>query len=177
MDQFLQLIQAFDQNVNYWATTIRTPTLDTIMYWATVIGRFWPMVFLSTLLFFLLLLKKKKEFIAPFFIAMPGGYGIMSLLKYLIGRPRPQDAVLKVHGYSFPSGHAMMSTIFFLFLLIAFYNDIRNSFLRFLFLLVTISAPLLISFSRIYFNVHWATDVIGGIIFGLTWLAISLSMK
>ncbi len=177
MDSIMVALLNFDHQINQWVTTIRSPTLTKIMYWATVSGRFIPVTILSIIVFFILIFKKKKEYIVPFLIAMPGGYGIMSLTKYIVGRNRPPNALFHVNGYSFPSGHAMMSTIFYLFILIAFYNDIRNSFIRFIFVILTITIPLLISFSRIYFNVHWATDVIGGILLGIIWLSISLSMK
>ncbi len=135
------------------------------------------MLILSIILFFILVLMKKKDMIVPFLVAMPGGYGVMSLIKYLFSRARPSNAVFHVNSFSFPSGHAMMSTIFFLFILIVFYNDIKKLVLRILFLVIVIGTPLLISFSRIYFNVHWASDVIGGIILGMIWLSLSFEVK
>ena len=177
MDQILNLIQNLDYSANQWAETIRDPLLTKIMYLFTYLGRFYPMLILSILLFILLIIKRKKDYIAAFFIAMPGGYGLMSLLKYLAGRERPPNAVFHVNGYSFPSGHAMMSTIFFIFLLTVFSNEFKSTLLKTIFILLMILFPLAISFSRLYFNVHWLSDIIAGIVLGLIWVNLSLSIK
>ncbi len=177
MDSLLIHIENIDRMVNQWASTIHTPLLDKIMFLATSAGEFLPMTILSILIFLLLILLKRRNFIAPYFVAIPGGFGLMNLLKYLFGRERPPDAAFHVTGYSFPSGHAMMSTIILLFILVAFTENIKKTLLRIIFFLLIAGAILLISFSRIYFNVHWLSDVIGGIVLGIIWLGVSLSLK
>ncbi len=177
MNELINWIKNIDQFANQWVQSIRSPELTKIMYFFTSIGKFYPMVIMSIILFTILILKRKKEYIASFFAAMPGGYALLSLMKYLIGRPRPPDALFKVPGYSFPSGHAMMSTIFFLFILKVFSSDFKSSFFRTIFIILTITFPIAISFSRLYFNVHWLSDIVGGIIIGIFWLSLSLSIR
>lgn len=92
------------------------------------------------------------------------------LLKNLIARPRPYSDVsseyfalwvkagsLKESGFSFPSGHATAATAFSVSAFLFF-----NKKYSWLFLLI----PLIMGFTRIYFVVHYATDVLGGFLSG-----------
>ena len=91
-------------------------------------------------------------------------------LKNSVARPRPfSDATsefyslwkaagsLKESGYSFPSGHTTAATAFSVSLFIAL-----NKRYSWAFLLI----PVLMGFTRIYFVVHYATDVLGGLFVG-----------
>jgi len=96
-------------------------------------------------------------------------YALMLALKGLFGRPRPSGETLTAaYGYSFPSGHAMMSVAlygFLILLLCAKRHKHRKLWVTALLLLI-----FLIGISRVYLNVHYATDVLGGWFFGLVWL-------
>ena len=91
-------------------------------------------------------------------------------LKNSVARPRPfSDATsefyslwkaagsLKESGYSFPSGHTTAATAFSVSLFI-----VLNKRYSWAFLLI----PVLMGFTRIYFVVHYATDVLGGLLVG-----------
>lgn len=95
------------------------------------------------------------------------------LLKNLIMRARPEGFRLVAEsGYSFPSGHSMISMAFFGLLawLVLKYEHDRHKSLGFaaLFgvLIVCIGA------SRIYLGVHYASDVIAGFCVSFVWLAV-----
>ena len=91
-------------------------------------------------------------------------------MKNIIARPRPYSDVssefyilwvkagsLKESGFSFPSGHATAATAFSLSAFLCF--DKKYSWL---FLII----PIVMGFTRIYFVVHYATDVLGGFLSG-----------
>ena len=74
------------------------------------------------------------------------------------------------HGYSFPSGHAMGSTIVFgAFAYLAF-RILNNWRPRAAALAFCCSMILAICASRIYLGVHWISDVAAGVSAGLIWL-------
>ena len=87
------------------------------------------------------------------------------LIKLVVARERPSVLRLIVEtGYSFPSAHAMVS--FALFGLITYYVYQKKSYLSLLIMMI----PLLIGMTRIYLGVHYASDVIAGFLFSLTYL-------
>lgn len=101
------------------------------------------------------------------------------LMKILIHRARPtsEDAnvLLVFTQSSFPSGHVVHYVVFFGFLIgVMIHNKYISSFWR---LFVGFSSAFLIlavSVSRIYLGAHWATDVLGGYLFGSIYLGIML---
>ncbi len=100
------------------------------------------------------------------------GGALNTLLKAYFVRQRPDlaEAIRTATGYSFPSGHAMGSTIVFGALS---YLALRQSGAwreRSAALALAISTVLAISLSRIYLGVHWITDVVAGITAGLVWV-------
>lgn len=131
-------------------------------------------IFLLSILMFYLLRKKKRVYALKNFIyTLLCGTLSISLLKILIGRSRPLEKVLDVSGYSFPSGHAYTSTIvygFFILIIHRYYNNSKYRYpLYFLFLLMII----LTCMSRIYFKVHFVSDVVTGLFLGILTLTIS----
>ncbi len=82
-----------------------------------------------------------------------------NLLKDLFKLERPPDRLIEVSGYGFPSGHAQNSTTFWGYLAIT----TQNVFVIFLAIVLII----LISYSRLYLNVHYPIDVVGGIFIGI----------
>lgn len=96
-------------------------------------------------------------------------------LKSFYARERP-DIVPQldiVHTASFPSGHAMMTTLVYLTLATVVARLTDRTSLR----VYVIAAALLISFvvglSRIYLGVHWPSDVAAGWALGAAWAALS----
>jgi undecaprenyl-diphosphatase len=86
---------------------------------------------------------------------------LFDLLKRLVARPRPAGLGGSVDSsYAFPSGHAMTSAAVCGSLAYIFWREgmIRKEIA----LAVGVIIPFAAGLSRVYLNVHWATDVIGG---------------
>jgi undecaprenyl-diphosphatase len=103
-----------------------------------------------------------------------GGKLIESTTKIIIARNRPIHQLVDTSGYSFPSGHATMSMIFFALLIYYFKNHISDKIFKYLSITLSVILILSIGFSRIYLNVHWFTDVIAGFALGLFWLTLMI---
>jgi membrane-associated phospholipid phosphatase len=87
-----------------------------------------------------------------------------NLIKTLVTRPRPPDAMLNPHGTSFPSGHAAYAgaTTVALVLLFSRPNRMRPLWWS---LAAVITAGM--AWSRTYLQVHWLSDALAGSILGI----------
>lgn len=100
-----------------------------------------------------------------------GGLGVALLLKSVFSRERP-DAPFHAtvaSGYSFPSGHAMMSAVVFLTLAALVARLAPRPLLRLYAIGVGGLASALVGISRVYLGVHWASDVAAGWAAGAAW--------
>ena len=95
-------------------------------------------------------------------------------MKYMFGRPRPETAFFEQSGMSFPSGHAMIGGAFYGLLIYLVWTNVRPAGKRWLLVLALALWVLLIGYSRVYFHVHYASDVLAGWSAGFLFLVISL---
>lgn len=100
-----------------------------------------------------------------------GSLSLNPTMKYLLDRDRPQLFPLRgLYSWaSYPSGHAILTVA--LYFTIAMQLRLARGW-RWPFLVAPVIV-LLTCYSRLYLAVHWPTDVIGGLLIGVTWLAAS----
>jgi undecaprenyl-diphosphatase len=113
--------------------------------------------------------------LAVFLIVTTLGGGLVdTVVKEVVGRARPSlvAPVATAHGKSFPSGHAMSSTIAYGALLLVFLPAVGRRY-RPVVIGGTLVLVLAIGFSRLALGVHYISDVVGGYALGLAWLAAS----
>ena len=91
-----------------------------------------------------------------------------NIIKTVVGRSRPHftDAVAHALGKSFPSGHAMNSTVVYGSLLLLAWPRLRTGLRRALAAAVTGVLILAIAASRVALGVHYVSDVVAGIVLG-----------
>jgi membrane-associated phospholipid phosphatase len=107
------------------------------------------------------------------------GAGLLnSWLKGVYERPRPDnpDAWAKAAGFSFPSGHAMISLVFFGFIAYALVHVVRDQKRSWVAAMVLGIIPLAVGISRLVLGVHYPTDVLAGWAAGASWLAACLAL-
>lgn len=126
-------------------------------------------VTLATLGYLLLARKRATATLVAF--AVLGGTLLSSVLKAGFQRPRPDLVahLVEVSSQSFPSGHAMLSTVTWLTLGTLLATVQPSLRLKVYVLTVGIAIVLLVGVSRVYLGVHWPTDVLAGWCIGTAW--------
>jgi len=129
----------------------------------------------NLLLIIFYIFKKNRWLAVTVFSIALSSLSIMSILKNLIKRSRPDSPLVQgITNFSLPSGHAIMSVTFFGLLIWLEVIHITNKWIRGIVVSFLSILILLICFSRIYLRVHYTTDVIAGLAMGLFWLIVCL---
>ena len=124
---------------------------------------------------YFLFVRKHKWYSIKIPVVAIGGVTMMALLKFIFSRPRPLIPLLEpARGFSFPSGHAMMSFSFYGLLIFMVYENVKNVYLKWTLMILLLLLIFLIGFSRVYLRVHYASDVIAGFAAGFIWIVLSI---
>lgn len=103
---------------------------------------------------------------APLSVAVIFAWLANTGLKRLIGRARPAGRLLEIGGYSFPSGHAASNAALYIGIMLLGLKLCKTRTQKAVLISVCLLMTFLIGYSRIYFNVHYLSDVVGGWCFG-----------
>ena len=127
--------------------------------------------------------------IALFFIFKSKKYGLLSLcnlvfivilnqtLKLFFSRPRPFEWMLiEETGYSFPSGHAMVSAAFYGMLIYLIWQTKMKTKYKKIWTIVLALLIFFIGLSRIYLGVHYTSDILAGFTLSLSCLIVTTSL-
>jgi len=140
----------------------------------TVLGGATIIFIITAAVVFYLMIQRQYEFMWLILIATIGGVLLSLGLKEIFARERPPLIfhLLTVKSMSFPSGHAMMSSVVYLTQGALLAKTRSNKNLRVYILIVAIILVFLIGISRIYLGVHYPTDVLAGWSAGLAWASL-----
>jgi membrane protein DedA with SNARE-associated domain/membrane-associated phospholipid phosphatase len=168
---------AVDQWVLHHVLYFRTPLVSRIMIILTQFGG-WKVITVGSLVIMAyLLLKRRIDYLVSYVVAILGGNLLFLILKMVIHRMRPisEASLIGAKGWSFPSGHAAMSLIFYGIVTYCIVRSIRSWKPRVFTVMAALFVVFLIGFSRIYLQVHYLSDVVAGYVAGLFWLTICLT--
>jgi membrane-associated phospholipid phosphatase len=167
-----------DVQISNWLATHRSPPLTKAMFVLTFFGSTGAVSCIAVAFGLYLLWQRRFDWFAIAISSVFGGMLLNRLLKYAFQRPRPRfdDPLLTLTGYSFPSGHTMMATA--LYGVLAAYLCTTNVDARRRLAIVIAAALLigLVGFSRMYLGAHYLTDVLGAMAEGLAWLSLCLTV-
>lgn len=144
---------------------------------AKFITNFGGAVFLSIATIALLLLIKNKKIGLSIFSNIVIITILNQLLKRILRRPRPTEfRIVEETGYSFPSGHSMVSMAFYGYLIYLIYRYIKNKYIKWSLIVLLSILICLIGISRIYLGVHYTSDVLGGFLLSISYLVVYISL-
>ena len=143
---------------------------------AKFITNFGGAIFLIILTILLLVVLKNKKVGLSICINLVVVTILNQLLKRLLQRPRPTEfRIIEENGYSFPSGHSMVSMAFYGYLIYLIYRFVKNKYLKWISIVLLSLLICLIGISRIYLGVHYTSDVLGGFLISISYLVIYIS--
>jgi undecaprenyl-diphosphatase len=138
----------------------RSAVVEAIARALNVVGGTLVMTLVTAALVLVLLLARRWHAAIIVGVTVPLASGAHSLLKLLVERPRPQDALLDLTTTSFPSGHTTTAASIAVALVLSL------AITRAWAWALAAAWILAMAFSRTYLLVHWMTDVASGALLG-----------
>jgi membrane-associated phospholipid phosphatase len=171
--------ERWDASANRWLAAHRTPAWNTVTHWLTYAAETLTVIGVGLVFFIALRIAlgrwRESMFLAA---ALAGEVTIFVLTALMIDRHRPPVSHLDSAPptSSFPSGHvAAAITLYGALAIIAVHTDARL-WVRTLAIFVALVAPVCVAFARLYRGMHFLTDVMGGALLALVWLAITWAL-
>jgi undecaprenyl-diphosphatase len=159
----------FDGAAQAWMLSHQNPRLHVAFLWITTIGGITGMRVLALVGAAYLWFHGHRRVAAGVLVLPIVSVMLFDSMKGFFARPRPGGSVHD--SFAFPSGHATTSAAVCCTLAYVLW---REGFVgRWTALALAVLVPLLVGVSRLYLNVHWATDVLGGWSVGLLIAALS----
>lgn len=160
-------------SIDVWLTnyiySFRNPFVTAIMMYFTFLGSPLFLFSLSIIGALFVFTKRKKD--AVIYSVILYSVVILNLiLKFTFQRPRPHHLPLIYEdSFSFPSGHAMNSFVFYTALSYFILRETKNVTTTIFVSTISLIIILCIGLSRIYLGVHYPSDVIAGYTAGFIW--------
>ncbi len=169
------ITREFQENKSPWLKSF----MVAISYFGNHIIVFTALIVLTALAFWLVRLRLEALIIVTLSVVSSA---INFLIKVIVSRPRPVtthlvDVFQSATGQSFPSGHVMSYVAFWglVFSLgLILFN--RKRWWHYVLLIIPAFFVIMVGASRIYLGDHWASDVLGGYLFGGLLLGITLTI-
>ncbi len=163
-------ISTFDNYIYSYVKRLISPNVTTLFKIITEFGNYTVMIPIIIIFY---IFNKDKSFNRYFTINLISVFASNFIVKSIIRRDRPIDINLIIeNGFSFPSGHSMVSFAFYGFIIYYLYHTDLKKPLKYSLIAILSLIIFLIGLSRIYLGVHYASDVLGGFLLAFIYLVI-----
>jgi undecaprenyl-diphosphatase len=154
---------------------IDNPTMHTVMEAMTQLGSHAAIGAAAGLTAIAMFRSGKKQDAWTVMVSTGGAMAINTILKNVFQRQRPQELARRIKlpsSHSFPSGHSLLSAA--TYPIVAHHLVQHRSVATQAFVHTLAGVTILsVGFSRVYFGVHFPSDVLGGFAAGLGWLGLT----
>ncbi len=167
-----------------WFVSIRSEELNKVFLFITWLGdKFFVALVIILLMFYTWQQKKFSwKFDAVFEPIVLGSMAIAGVLlgtiiKHSLALARPLNSVGEWTGFTFPSGHATLSTLMTGLLWLFVFSNYTQKKWRRLAGIICLLLPFLVGISRLYLGAHWPSDILGGWLLGVSLVLLSAIIK
>jgi undecaprenyl-diphosphatase len=174
---FEKFLTNIDISINHLITLIQLPFFIIVSKGIGILFDTYSMIIISLIISIILWLRSSKKDAIFFSTIMLLNGAVIELLKIIINKARPINELVNETNQAFPSGHTTTAVVFFGLLTYLIFKRTKSSITRITTVIASITLILLISFSRLYLNVHWFTDILGGLALGLFILTCSILLR
>ena len=152
---------AIDEQVQGWAVDLYNPTVTTVAEVLTTLGA--PLLMFTLVAVVTVALLIRRHWLEAFVLGagMIMTFGSVQLGKHLLDRERPPGALVEAAGSSYPSGHTAYAVAWVVLAAIAV-RLIPALKGKWWIVGVAFVIPVLVGVTRVYLQVHWLSDTLGG---------------
>ena len=172
-------IAGLDQPALNRSIALRTETNAQILTWFTHLGGLIGMTIIASLVTIAMVWRWRSGTpLILMLIAVAGSLAMTTVGKAIVGRARPPlTAAIPPYEYafSFPSGHALNSTVIAGMVAYLLLRRLRSRWARAGTVIAAIAWAFAMGLSRVFLGHHWLTDVIFAWLLGAAWLALVIT--
>jgi undecaprenyl-diphosphatase len=156
------LVRNIDTSVVQSFASIRASSLTEVMTFITNLGDYTFLIYLSLIIGLLMAVFGHIEIAVGICLGLSVTSYFTQLMKEIFQYARPDNFLIQVGGWSYPSGHTSGITAVSIMMIWSACAAIPNKLLRNIVIILAIILVILVAMSRLYLGVHWLSDVIGG---------------
>jgi len=167
---------SYDEAVFRFVNRFRSPAVTSVLTFLTFFGsvNFLLPAYILLSLYFIFFKKNNARSFNIAAIGLSSGV-LLRVVKNIFQRHRPQHPLLAdVTGFSFPSGHSFSSFTFVGLLIYMLWKSNTRMGLKYLGTALLFILAAIIAFSRVYLQVHYASDVVAGFCLSFVWLSLCI---
>jgi undecaprenyl-diphosphatase len=167
-------ISAIDRAVLTWMSRLRTPALTAIMIDVTALGSPTLIIVFSVVALFVVLALRDRRGALYLVISSTGAWLWTTVTKDVVERRRPTEVehLVKVSGFSYPSGHSLSAAALYLSLALIAGSHLRKPAAKAALAAGAFFLMAMVAVSRVYLGVHYPSDVVSGGLLGAAWALI-----
>lgn len=163
----------FDNGIAKWGNRHASPLSTHALNWVTQLGSVYVVIGLAVILAAAETVRTRSYWVIPFVVAVIGGEELISnVIKGVVDRTRPTfNPAAATLGPSFPSGHTTTAAAFYAAAALLL-GRWRPRLTRAVLAGAAVGIAVAVAASRVLLDVHWLTDVLGGLALGWAWFAV-----
>lgn len=169
ISMLLTLTEFIDHGIYHIFSTKEMIRITSIAKFITEFGSAKYIIIITLILIFILNTNYKRLFLL---INTISSTIIIGITKIIFLRPRPLIGQQLLSSYSYPSGHSLIATTYYGFLIFLIRKSNIKNITKNILTIIMSSLIIMIGTSRIILNVHYLTDVIAGFILGMIILLV-----